>query len=341
MVHVGVVGLGMMGQTHLGAYRQVEGAEVVAVADKDASRLAGVGSSAGSFKGQGGGGYDLRDAAKYADGLELIADPNVDMVDLCLVTPLHVPFAVAALEAGKHVLIEKPLARTSMEAKRIVDAEDASPGMAMCAQCMRFWPGWTWLKTAVDDGRYGQLLSAVFTRLGNPPANPFYHDGKLSGGAALDLHIHDTDFVQHLFGVPDVVYSAGYTRVSGCCDHITTIYRYGDDKQVSAEGGWITTPGLGFTMRYRAVFEGAVALFDLVDGEALLTLIEAGKPPANVALPAGQGYAPEIAYFIDCIVNGKRPERSGLRDSARSIGILEAEIRSTESGRPEPVVLFD
>ncbi len=341
MVNVGVVGLGMMGQTHLDALSRVSGANVVAVADKDPALLADSKHVAGTFEGQAAGGYDLSEVKKYAEGMELIADPDVDLVDLCVVTPLHVPFAVAALEAGKHVLIEKPLARTSADAKAIIEAADASKGMAMCAQCMRFWPGWEWLKSAVDDGRFGKVLSAVFTRMGEPPTNPFYRNGEVSGGAALDLHIHDTDFVHHLFGVPNSVYSAGYPRISGQNDHLTTIYRFDDNKHVSAEGAWITTPGFGFIMRYRVVFEKAVAIFEFADGDSPLTLIEEGKEPVKVELPAQMGYEREIAYFVDCITQGKPPARSTLRDAARSLAILEAETRSTTSHMPEPVELPD
>ncbi len=340
MVNVGVVGLGLMGQTHLDAYNRVAGARVVAVADKDEARLSGEGDAQASFEGQALGGYDLSGAARYTDGMELIRDPNVDMVDLCLVTPLHVPFAVAALEAGKHVLIEKPLARTSEDATKILDVEAESPGLAMCAHCMRFWPGWDWLKRAVDDGRYGKVRSASFTRLGETPESPFYRDGKNSGGAALDLHIHDTDYVHHLFGVPREVTSVGYSQINGCVDHITTFYHYDHVPHVVAEGAWVPFKGFEFTLRYGVVFERAAATFDMAREKPLI-LIEQGKEPEAVELDSGLGYEQEIAYFIDCIRAGRAPQRSSVRDAAQSLCILEAELRSVTSGRTQPVRNID
>lgn len=336
MVNVGVVGLGLMGQTHLDAYTRVAGARVVAVADKDEARLAGKGDAQSTFKGQAQGGYDLTDAVRYTDGMELIHDPNVDMVDLCLVTPLHVLFAVATLQAGKHVLIEKPLARTSEDAVKIIQAESDSPGLAMCAHCMRFWPGWDWLKQAVDDRRYGKVRSATFHRFGEQPDTPFYRDGKASGGAALDLHIHDTDFVHYLFGVPREVTSMGYSRIRGGIDHISTFYHYEDVPHVVAEGAWIPFKGFEFTLRYRMVFERAVAIFDMALDQPLL-LIEEGKKPEPISLDTGMGYERQIAYFIECIRDGKPPQRSSICDAARSLCVLEAEVKSVTSGRTESV----
>ena len=336
MVNIGVIGLGLMGQTHLDAYSRVDGASVVAVADKDEALLNGRKEVKGTFVGQAKGGYDLSGAARYTDGMELIRDPNVEMVDLCLVTPLHVPFAIAALEAGKHVLIEKPLARTSEDAAKIIEAEARSPGMAMCAHCMRFWPGWDWLKQAVDDGRYGKVRSASFTRLSEPPESPFYCDGKNSGGAVLDLHIHDTDFVHYLFGQPREVASVGFSQISGCIDHISTVYHYDGIPHVVAEGAWVPFKGFEFRMSYNVVFERAVATYDM-DKEKPLILIETGKEPEVIGIDPGMGYDSEVAYFVDCIRAGRAPKRSSLGDAARSLCILEAEVQSVASGRAQPV----
>jgi predicted dehydrogenase len=333
MINVGVVGLGTMGQTHLDAYTRVPGARVVAISDKDEARLAGKLGAQGNIPGQSKGGYDLSEAARYTDGLDLINDPNVQMVDLCLVTPLHARFAVAALEAGKHILIEKPLARTSAEAQQIIDAEAKSSATAMCAQCMRFWPGWSWLKLAVESKRYGKVLSATFLRFGEAPDAPFYRDGKLSGGAALDLHIHDTDFVHHLFGMPKAVRSVGYTQISGAVDHLTTFYQYDDVPHVVAEGGWVAYKGFGFQMRYKVVFERAVVSFEFGKDKPL-TLTEAGKEPVSVELEPGMGYEYQAAYFVDCIANGRDPVRSSIQDAAGSLRILEAEVESVVTGKP-------
>lgn len=336
MVRVGVIGLGVMGSTHLDAYAQVPGAEVVAIADRNPARLRGEARGEGNIDGQAEGGFDHSKVRQYAEAADLINDPDVDMIDICLATPMHAQFAIQALEAGKHVLIEKPFARTSEEAKRILDVAAKSKGKAMCAMCMRFWPGWDWLKEAVDSGRYGKVRSAVFRRLGTHPGGPFYSDGQLSGGAILDLHIHDTDFVQHLFGTPDAVSSYGYKKNTDHIDHVTTVYHYPDGPHVVAEGGWAMTNGFDFTMTYCVNFENATAVFD-ISKDNPVTLYEADKEPVAVELEPGMGYAPQIAYFIDCIRSDRTPKRVTLKDAAQSVLTIEAEARSVESGQKQPV----
>lgn len=336
MVRVGVIGLGVMGTTHLDAYAQVADAQVVAVADRDPARLRGETKSDGNIEGQAEGGFDYSKVKQYAEGADLINDPDVDMVDICLATPLHAQFAIQALEAGKHVLIEKPFARTSEEAKRILDVAAKSKGKAMCAMCMRFWPGWDWLKQAVDSGRYGRVLSATFKRVGTHPGGPFYSNGELSGGAILDLHIHDTDFIQHLFGTPEAVSSFGYKKNTDHVDHVTTVYHYPDGPHVVAEGGWAMTKGYPFTMTYCVNFQNATAVFDISKDKPVM-LYEPGKEPVAVELASGMGYAPQIAYFIDCIQSDRAPQRVTLADAAQSIVTIEAEAHSVASGQRQPV----
>ena len=341
MVNVGVIGLGVMGTTHLDAYASITDANVVAVADRIAAKLRGEDRDKGNIDGQAGsgGGFDLSKVKHYAEGTDLIHDPGIEMVDICLATPLHAEFAIEALNAGKHVLIEKPFARTGGEAERIRQVAVKAKGMAMCAMCMRFWPGWDWLKAAVDSGRYGPVRSATFRRVGEHPGGPFYSSGERSGGAILDLHIHDSDFVQHLLGVPEAVTSRGYKKVTDHIDHVTTFYHYPDGPHVVAEGSWAMAKGFGFSMTYCVNFQNATAVFDLSKDKPL-TLYEPGKEPVAVELEPGMGYVPELAYFIDCIQTGRTPRRVTLEDAALSVLIVEAESRSVETGQtqkiPEP-----
>jgi len=337
MTKVGVIGLGMMGGTHLDVYAKVRGAKVVAVSDANPKRLSGEASAAGNIKGQAQGGFDLSNPnlRRYDEGMDLIADPEVELVDICLTTPLHADYAIAALKAGKHVLVEKPLARTFKDAKRLADVAAKSSSLSMCAMCMRFWPGWTWLKDAVDKGTYGKVLAATFRRVANHPGGPFYSDGSQCGGAILDLHIHDTDFVQYLFGMPKSVTSIGYSRITTEIDHVSTSYEYDDVPMVVAEGGWAMSDGFGFSMRYTVNFEDATAIFDLA-GEHPLTLVRKGKS-APVKLPAGMGYEHEIRYFLECIRKGERPATVTLGDAANSVKIVEAEVKSIESGKKAAV----
>ncbi|MEM7578111.1 MAG: Gfo/Idh/MocA family oxidoreductase [Planctomycetota bacterium] len=339
MVNVGVVGLGMMGMTHLDVYAKRAAAhgdvQVVAVADLDEARRTGKAKAGGNIEGQAQGGFDFSSVKAYADAADLIADPEVGLVDVCLPTPAHVRFAIAAMEAGKHVLIEKPLARNSEQAAQIVAAAGKAKGLTMCAMCMRFWPGWTWLKDAVDAQTYGKTMAATFRRVADHPGGAFYENGDACGGAILDLHIHDADFVQYLFGMPTAVTSRGYAKHTDRVDHVVTQYEFAEGSGapiVVAEGGWSMTKGFGFQMQYTVNFERATAVFDLA-GESPLMLYEPGEAGRPIELPPGMGYEAEIAYFLHCIAAGETPTRVTLASAAESVRLIEAEAQSVAEGQ--------
>jgi predicted dehydrogenase len=193
MIRVGIIGFGFMGQTHWRCYENLgERARVVAVADRDPRRARGDISGTWGNLGEGSSQVDFSQVRGFADWRELIADSSVDVVDICVPTPEHAEVAVAALAAGKHVLCEKPLARTLCQAQAIADAAKNSQGFFMPAMCMRFWPAWAWLKNAIADRRFGRVLGASFLRQGAAPPG-WYGNSEMSGGALLDLHVHDTE----------------------------------------------------------------------------------------------------------------------------------------------------
>ena len=335
MINIGVIGLGMMGLTHLDVYAGSIAAKVVAVADADAGRRSGSVKARGNVEGQAQGKFDVASVKGYADGMELIRDPNVEAVDICLPTPLHMKFAIAVLEAGKHLLVEKPLARVSADAFAIAEAADRayekSGVIAMPAMCMRFWPGWTWLKQAIADGRHGKVLAAKFTRLASHPGGAFYQSADASGAAALDLHIHDTDFVNYCFGTPKAVRSAGYSKVTTGVDHLFTQYLFDKIPLVMAEGGWCMSSGFPFQMRYHVNFENATAVFD-AGLTPNLVVWQDGKTEA-ITLGESNGYQEEIEYFLKCVGEKRRPETVTLRDAAEAVRVVEAEVESVRSGQ--------
>lgn len=328
-IRVGIIGLGMMGRTHYEAYQNVTGCKVVAVADQDAKRAGGDLTGTGGNVLSGGIAHLPKDIRGTTDWHELIASADVDVVDVCLPTTAHEEVAVAALQAGKHVVCEKPLARTSAQARKIADAARTAKGFFMPAMVMRFWPQWVWLKKVVSEKTYGNVLAATFRRVAQMPPG-WYHDGKISGGAALDLHIHDTDFVYHLFGMPKSVSTSGYSKTTGEMDHLSTQFMYDDIPLVTAEGGWTMAPGFGFSMRYLVNFsDGATADFDLAREKPLM-LSRDGKSEA-VECPAGFGYEAELRYFIDCVRNNERPSTVTAEDGVASVRLVEAECESARS----------
>jgi predicted dehydrogenase len=267
-VNVAVVGLGFMGVTHLRAYLALESARVVAVCDPARLPVNGVLRGVEGNIKTTAGDLELGPRVKVCRALEeVLADPEVELVDLCTPTPLHAPQSIAALKAGRHVLCEKPLARTSAAAREILKAAESSRGFLMPAMCMRFWPGWSWLKEAAQARSYGKILAARFRRVSERPGwsrQGTYAGGMDIGGALFDLHIHDSDFVNFLFVRPAGVFSTGVTGPAGSIDHVVTQYVFPGGPVVSAEGGWLLTQG--FNMSFTIHCERATLDFDLARG---------------------------------------------------------------------------
>lgn len=336
MTRIGIVGLGFMGRMHYTTYEKIPGAHVTAICDADPRRAAGdLSGGWGNISGAEVDKLPMDRIKGTTDWRKLINDPDVDMVDICLPTPAHVEIVTAALAAGKHVLCEKPLALSAADAQTIASAAAKASGFFMPAMCMRFWGEWEWIKHAVQDGRFGRVLSATFRRFGTLPAG-WFRDGKLSGGALYDLHIHDTDFVYHLFGKPRTVYSRGYVGASGEIDHVLTQYNYENGPLVAAEGCWTASPGYGFTMTSTLNFEKATVDFD-IGRKPTMTVSADGKSTPVTDFPQRDGYVGEMTYFLDCIAAGVRPARVTADDAVQGLLIAEAEKRSVKSGQPEAV----
>ena len=330
---VGVIGLGSMGSTHLDIYSQISEVEVVALADPKKSRLDGSSKAEGNISGQAQGSVVGFEAKKYLDGMDLIDDPDIELVDICVGTDLHFVFVEAALAKGKHVLVEKPLARTYDEAKKIVELALNSSTNIMSAMCLRYWPAWVWLKKVIDNKQYGRCLSLTCKRQTSHPPGTFYSNDDECGGALLDLHVHDTDFINYCFGMPKAVFSQGYKGPSGGIDHVATHYIYDQSQNaplVTAEGTWTMQEGYGFNMSYTANFEKATACY-LLDDEETLTLFRSSYEPEIIKLDEGMGYEFEIRSFVDEILRGEKSDMALLNQAAKSIAIIEAEQVSIRS----------
>jgi predicted dehydrogenase len=343
-VRVGIIGIGFMGKTHLGIHLNNKKAKVTAYCDIDPKKAKGdFGDAGGNLGGQKGIALD-KDARGYRKPEDLIADANVDLVDICLPTYLHAEYAIKALAAGKHVLCEKPLTCDVKDADRVIKAAKKAKGYLMAAHCMRFWPEWAWLKEAVDSKRYGKVHSAVFRRYASTPtwtANNWILNPELSGSALFDLHIHDTDFIRHVFGDPKAVFSIGNggKATRDGIDHVVTSYLYKNPNLlVSAEGGWNADPTYGFTMRYTVVFDKATVDFDLGREGKVLLLHKAGaKAPEVIKTPAFNGWEGEIDYYLDCIQKGQAPKTITPIDARDSVAVVNAELKSIQSRKPVKV----
>lgn len=333
-IGVGVIGLGFMGRTHVAAYQQARragyGCALVAVCDADASRLQASetgGGNIASFQAVEEQLYDPSAVRAYTRVEDLLADSAVQLVSICTHTETHVDLTLRALAAGKHVLVEKPLALRSADAARVVEAARRAATLCLPALCMRFWPGWSWLKQRIDDGSYGRVRSAVFERLASPPAwaPDFYSDHARTGGALVDLHIHDADFVRWCFGDPASVSS------TGTIDHLTTLYRYpGGPPHVVAEGGWDHSHGFPFKMRYVVAFERATAEFD--SGREPPLMLATGGELNPVPLESITGWDLEIRHMLRAIHDGRRDLISTPEDAVAVARLLECELESLTRG---------
>lgn len=339
MVRVGIIGAGFIGRNHFNQYEKMgERARVVAICDKEAERRAGDWSKVGGNIGdKQGTKRDLGDIRPYTDWKDIVADPEVDLIDLCAPTFLHRDIVVAALGAGKHVLCEKPMALSVEQCDDMIAAAKKSKGRFMVAQCIRFWPEYVYLKNAVDDGRFGKLRSLELRRQAGTPdysLNNWIINPELSGGAILDLHVHDVDFALHLFGKPAFVVAQGYQRPGGGVDRVHSQWFYpGSERVTQLTGAWDMPPGFKFNMGFTAVFDNAALIFDL-NPDVPLTLIRSKQDPEKVELPAKDGYFGEIEHLLDCIEQGRNPTISTPQESRDAVAIALAEKKSILSGKP-------
>jgi len=328
-VNVAVAGLGFMGVTHLRAYQRLRNVRIVAVCDNTRAPVNGL---LGGVNGNLGDSSALmlgKDVKSYRDFSELLADQEVDLVDICTPTVLHPAQVLAAMRAKKHVLCEKPLAQNAGDVRKMLAAINGTPNFLMPAMCMRFWPGWAEMKKIVDEKTYGPVLAANFRRVSAKPA--WSKAGVHAGGALYDLHIHDTDFVNYLFGRPAKVFSTGVTDAHGNIDHVVTQYIYPDGPAVHAEGSWLLTQG--FNMAFTLHCEHATIDFDLARGDGALQIAGRGKTQRMLKPTGTDGYSAEIRYFVNCVARGEKPSVVTAHDSVTTLEILRAEEKSVRSGR--------
>lgn len=338
MVRVGIIGAGFVGRNHFNQYEKLKDrATVVAISDKVADRRAGDWSKVmGNLGDARGTKRDLGHIRPYINWQDLIADPEVELVDICAPTFLHREMATAALQAGKHVLCEKPMALNVEDCDAMLAAAQVAKGRFMIAQCIRFWPEYIYLKQAVADERYGRLHSLELRRVTGVPDHTLANwvvRPELSGGALLDLHVHDVDYALYLLGKPAHVVAQGYQRNSGAVDRVHAQWFYpGVERVTQLTGAWDLPAGYPFNMGFTAVFEQAVVLFDMYPSLPL-TVHRERERPERIDLTAPEGYFAEIEHLVECIEKGCDPTISTPRESRDAVAIALAEKESLLSGK--------
>lgn len=332
MLRVGVVGFGFMGRMHFRCWEARADAQVVAVCDANPNIKDDTQRAVGNIDGAASA-IDFSTIELFTDFDTLIEKAGLDAISLTLPTYLHAEFSGRALSRGVHVLCEKPMALTAGDCDRMMEAAGKSGKILQIGHCLRFWPEYAKAKELIDSGAYGKVVAATFQRLGSPPGwslDNWFADEQRSGGMALDLHIHDTDFVQYLFGMPKAVCSHGAKGAQGQLIHIVTQYVYGDDQVVTAEGGWGMMPGFGFEMSFNLVMEKATIVYDLTREPALRVCPAEGEV-FTPEVSKDDGYVRQIEHFAKAVQGQAVPEVITLAQSRDSVKIVEAERLSVDT----------
>ncbi|MCH7990539.1 MAG: Gfo/Idh/MocA family oxidoreductase [Planctomycetes bacterium] len=319
MIRIGIIGIGFMGYTHFEGARKLKGAKVTAIATRNAKKRAGDWTGIQGNFGPRGGHVDLSKIKTYHDYQELIADPDIDLVDICLPTDLHEKVTREALSAGKHVLVEKPIALDLKAANRMVAAAKKSGTMLMVGQVLPFFPEFRFAAETLASGKYGKLLAAHFRRVIAPPNwSKDISDYRRLGGWGVDLHIHDNHFISLLCGVPQKVFSRGILQ-DGLVNHVHTQYVYDDPNvAISCVSGGIAASGLQFVHGFEIYLEKATLLFDAgtFGGEWVvdrpLSLINNRGKVTHPKLKGGTewyaAFTAELQTAVDGIRSGKEPK---------------------------------
>ncbi len=326
MVKVAVVGAGFIGAVHANSFARVENAEITAVVSSRAEE-------GREFAGKYG-------ARHFLDLETMLAEGNVDAVDICTPTFVHRDMTVKAARAGKHILCEKPLALSLVEVDEMIAVVREQGVKAMAGHTIRFWPEYVKAKQIVDSGELGKPLHAYCARLAATPdwhKNSWAFDEKLGGGASVDLHIHDLDYLIWLFGQPKLVSAAGPNMPElGGIAQIGTNIVFQNGVTSLAEGGWAFPAGFPFTIVLRILCEKGTIEWNLRAGKNIeersqkLQLV-VYKEDGTMEVPEIEQEDPyflQCKYFTDCIDNDLPIENATLEDGRNALELALAASRS-------------
>ena len=272
---------------------------------------------------------DLSPYHLYYDAEELLEKEELDFVITALPTYLHEKIAVMAMEKGIHVFSEKPMAINLEKAENMLAVAKKNKVKLMIGQCLRFWPEYVALKDAIDSGRYGKVCRAEFTRLSarvDWSWQNWLQDMEKSGGAALDMHVHDVDFINWVFGMPKSVTSFSTSLVTEN-ESMVTRYEY-EDMLVTSKVDWEFPKDFPFTAEYLVRFEKGT----LVLKDGVLTLYT-NEGKEVIDLPTEHAYTMEIVDFVDCIRKDRESKINPPEASLASLRLALAEMESAKTGK--------
>jgi predicted dehydrogenase len=335
MTQIGIVGVGFMGMIHYLAAQRLKGARVAAICSRDPKKLAGDWRSIQGNFGPRGEVMDLSQVKKYSHLEQLLADPDINLVDVCNPTSLHPATAIQALEAGKDVLVEKCIALHPHDANEMLAAAVRARRMLMVAHVLPFFPEFAYALEAVRSGRHGRLKAAHFKRvISRPDWSADISDPAKTGGPAIDLHIHDTHFIGLLCGLPSKVFSTGCVE-GGHVEYLTTQYLYGDGGPcVSACSGALAQKGRPFVHGYEIYLEKATVVYE--SGATPLTLLLEDGQSERQKLAGGDdpisAFASEIQSAVDGVQFRREPNVLSGNLARDALVMCHRECESVKSG---------
>jgi predicted dehydrogenase len=340
MIRIGIVGIGFMGRIHYLAAQRLSGAKVTAICSRDPAKLAGDWRATRGNFGPEPGLVDLTGIKKYSAVADLLADPDIDLIDICTVTDQHAPIAIQALQAGKHVLVEKAIALTPADADAMLAAAKSAGKLLMVAHVLPFFPEFRYAAEIIRGGQYGKVLAAHFKRvIAKPDWSADIADAAKTGGPAVDLHIHDTHFIGLVCGVPQQVFAVG-TVEGDAVTYLTTSYLYGPGgPAVTCSSGAICMSGRPFVHGYEIYLEKASLIYD--SGGVPLTVLTADGKATQPTLPGGgdalTAFTDELQTAVAGVQAGREPDLLRGQLARDALVLCHRECESVKTGRPVAV----
>ena len=328
-MNIGILGAGFMGGTHARGYAQLADVTVTAIYSRSLDKAQALAAEVG--------------ATPTNDYLAILHDPTIDAVSITLPTPLHKPLTLLALTAGKDVLLEKPFALTVDDCDAIIAAWQQSNQILMIGQTLRFWPEYKAVVEFVQSGAIGAPFSVSATRLSQQPRwSSWFTDPTQSGGAVLDLMVHDLDVLNWVFDIPpQTVYCRGRQSAPAMWDHMLATVDYGTGAGV-IEASELLPTDYPFSMsllvhcargRVEYLFKAGGVSVEMGGGLDSVTVYEPGKHyPLPVPNRGTDAWATEVAYFVDCVRNRRAPMHGTPEQARRAVALSNAARASLESG---------
>ena len=324
-LRIGVIGLGWFGEIHCETIAGIANMELAALCTRRPERLAEQAKKFGVRK-------------TYTDYRDMLADKDIDAVSIVTMWDQHTDPAIAALEAGKHVFLEKPMASTVADCARIIAAAKTAKGILQIGHICRFNPRYRMAKLAIDEGRIGRIVSLSSRR--NIPAawTPAILDkiGPITGDA-----IHDTDLMLWFTG--DSIVSAYAQTVSvrnlKFPDIGQTMYRFKGGATATLETVWCMPEKTPFDIDERMSIIGTEGIIHIQDTFPNLGIVDRSRlhSPDTTYWPMfdgvrGGALRAEFDYFATCALKGIAPAIGRPEDAAAALGATLAAEESARSG---------